>query len=259
MKKIVIFGAGNLATNLAVNLQNAEFEIAQIYSRNILNAKKLAEKITAQYTDKLENITSDADIYFFCVSDIAINQILENITLSHKLLLHTAGAVDINILKKYTDMYGVFYPMQSLTKNKIISFKKIPILLEANNKQTKDILYEMAKKLSDNVTFVNSEKRALHHLIAVFVNNFTNFMLSCGFKISQNENIDFSIFHELLKETTARVIATTEDPFLFQTGPAVRQDVITLNKHLSLIEKYPQFKNIYQFISEKITNYDTTF
>ena len=114
MRKIVIIGAGNLATHLTFALQKADFQIKQIYSRTLLSAKTLADKINAGYTTDLKKLYLTADLYIIAVSDSAIELILKNKNLTDKFIVHTAGSIDMDILKNSTKNYGIFYPLQSI-------------------------------------------------------------------------------------------------------------------------------------------------
>jgi len=250
MKKIVFIGAGNVATNLSISLQSVGFTILQIYSRTINCAKILAEKLDTFFTDDLKEINQTADLYLFCVSDDAISEVLNEMELRNKFFVHTAGSVDINVFKEYTQNFGVFYPLQSFRKNFILDFKDIPICVEANNFENEQKLAELANKISVNVNVINSVQREQIHLAAVFANNFTNFMLSCAFKLSEAQNIDFKIYKPVINNTVNR--AFEQNPINNQTGPAIRGDEETMEKHLKMLKKEKKLKKIYKFISKKI-------
>jgi len=42
------------------------------------------------------------------------------------------------------------------------------------------------------------------------------------------------------------------NPFEAQTGPAVRMDETTISKHLKMLDKRPEFKNIYKLMTKNI-------
>jgi len=250
MNKIVIIGAGNMATNLSFNFQKNGFNILQIYSRTLNYAKKLAEKLGVTYTDNFEEIEQFADFYIICVSDNAISEILEKIDLKNKFLIHTAGSVDLKVFEKHTENFGVFYPLQSLKKDFVHNFKEIPICVEANNLENQNILMKIANQISDNVRIINSEQRRKIHLAAVFANNFTNYILACAYEFCDAENIDFNIYKPLINNTINR--AFEQNPINNQTGPAIRGDEQTIKKHLEMLKNYTELKKIHKFVSKKI-------
>ena len=58
IKKILLVGSGNVATHLAINLKNKNYNIQQVFSRSIENAKDLAKKVNSDYTDNPKNIVA---------------------------------------------------------------------------------------------------------------------------------------------------------------------------------------------------------
>ncbi|MFR9166792.1 MAG: NAD(P)-binding domain-containing protein [Dysgonomonas sp.] len=140
MTKTVFIGAGNLATNLATELKNHSFQIVQVFSRTISSARILANKTDCDYTDDMRNIITDADLYIFSISDSALPEILLKMPQTSGVWVHTAGSIPMDIFKTYASNYGVVYPFQTFSKNRIIAFKNIPVFVEANNNETLNCL-----------------------------------------------------------------------------------------------------------------------
>ena len=46
--------------------------------------------------------------------------------------------------------------------------------------------------------------------------------------------------------------ALQDSPARMQTGPAMRGDVDTVRRHLNLLEKHPEWQEIYRELSENI-------
>ena len=250
MKKIVIIGAGNLATHLSIALQNAGFKILQIYSRTILSAKQLASQLNAAYTNNLFELNQNADLYLIAVSDTAISEIVKNKCFQNKFLAHTCGSVSIDVFKNYTNNYGVFYPLQTFTKSIKLDFTEIPICIEANSQANKNSLITIAQKISTKIYEINSEQRQTIHLSAIFANNFANHLFNIANEIIKEKNIPFEILTPLIKQTAAKVF--NNKPSETQTGPAIRNDKKTIQKHIKMLENNPEFQNIYQILSSNI-------
>ena len=81
------------------------------------------------------------------------------------------------------------------------------------------------------------------HLAAVFVNNFTNHMLVQGREIALKAGFSFEILSPLIQETIAKALEL--GPENSQTGPAVRNDKNTIEKHLELLSFSPELPRIY--------------
>ncbi len=252
--KIVIIGAGNVATNLAFAFKKYTVEI-HIHSRTEKSAKLLAEKLNCPYSFEINNIPSNADLYIISVTDNAVFNLAENTLLKKKiennLIVHTAGSVPADILKTLSGNYGVFYPLQTFSKNKILDFKNIPVCIEANSGFNYNFILKTASAISENVKNINSEQRKYIHIAAVFANNFTNRMAGIAEEILKENNIDFDILLPLLQETFEKL--KKESPGKIQTGPAVRNDEKILKKHLELLKNKPDLQKIYKFVSDNIS------
>lgn len=247
--KIVFIGAGNLATQISKALTNCpETEILQIYSKTESSAKLLAETINTSYTIDLNNIREDADLYIFSVKDAVLEDVLNNIKPNKGIWVHTAGSIPMSVFKPYTDKYGVFYPLQTFSKNRDIDLSDVPFFIEGANPAIEDTLLWLAKQLSKNVRLLDSNKRKEIHLAAVFVCNFTNHMYAIAADILDTKGIPFDVLVPLINETTAKL--SFLHPKDAQTGPAIRYDQNVINKHTDMLpEKY---KELYRLISKSI-------
>lgn len=246
---IVFVGAGNLATNLAIALKEASHNIMQIYSRTTESAKDLAEKVEALYTNKISEMVPGADVYIFSVKDSAIENILTQISPNNGLWVHTAGSLSMDILEKHNERIGVFYPFQTFSKNRQVSFSNIPIFIEAKSEDDINILNILAKSVSNKIYKLSSEKRKYIHLTGIFGCNFVNCMYTISQQILEKENIPFDVLLPLIDETAKKVHDML--PEKAQTGPAIRFDTNIINKHLALIEDKDQ-REIYNLVSEYI-------
>lgn len=249
---IVIIGAGNLATNLANALFINNIKIIQIISKSLQNAELLAKKVNSKFSDSIDNIEK-AHLVFICTPDAIIEEICETSKLKNKFVVHTAGSVSMDILKKCSINHGVFYPLQTFNKLDLVDFSNIPICIEASNEQTKSILKNIAKLISKNVYSINSEQRLKLHIAAVFTNNFINHIMALTNNFIKEENINKNILKPLLGKTFENIL--TKEPSVIQTGPAIRNDQITINKHLSSLKNNPDLKDLYQEITDSIKKF----
>ncbi len=248
--KVVVIGAGNVASHLAKALLKADIEITQIWSNTYQNAVSLAKLVNAKPIKQLNEIDKNVDFYIISVKDDAIPDIAKKLVNLKGTIVHTSGAVNLNVFGGLSTDYGVFYPLQTFSKSKAVSFKNIPICVEANNQNTLGNLKLLANKLSDNVREVDSEKRKILHLAAVFACNFTNHLYALAEEILATNQLDFELLRPLIAETANKVQQAL--PLQVQTGPAIRNDEDTLKKHEELLLKQPHLLNIYKTLSDSI-------
>lgn len=248
---VVIIGAGNLATRVAVALTENGVTVKQVYSRTRESAQKLAQKVNTSYTNDLSLVVEDADLYIVAVKDAAIEEVLSQLKgKALKAIVHTAGSIPMGIFSPYFENYGVFYPLQTFSVNHQVDFSTIPMCLEAANTALLNELWQLAGRISPSVHSINSQQRKTLHLAAVFVNNFVNHLYACGAEILGQKGLDFDLLKPLILETAQKV--QNMPPMDAQTGPARRNDQQVMNDHLKMLETNPELKKIYSFVSESI-------
>ena len=248
--EIVIIGTGNTASILGRKLKAAGHNIVQVYGRNAKAASDLAYELDTESTNYWAVVNRTADVYLLAVSDIAVSEITKELQLPHKTIVHTAASVSKNVLNK-AHHHGVFYPLQSLKKDSVY-LPDTPIIIDANDKETLLLLENLANSISDTVVKAGDEERMKLHLAAVFSNNFVNHLYALAKEYCLNEGLDFKLLLPLIKETALRV--ETIDPGEAQTGPALRHDAATIQKHEELLSNYPRLKKFYTLFTESIWN-----
>lgn len=248
IKSVSLVGAGNLATQLGLALKKAGIPLKQVYSRTEKSARELGELLECSYLTELENL-KPSDLVIVSVKDDALPEVLKQIK-TDAIVVHTGGSVPMDILAPYFKQFGVFYPLQTFSKKRNVSFDLIPICLEASSTAVYAELEELGQKLSKHVQVVSSEERKTLHLAAVFTCNFVNHFYHLGDLLLEDKGLDFELLKPLIQETAQKVM--TLKPEDAQTGPAVRFDESIINKHLNLLSDQPEMQKMYRVVSESI-------
>lgn len=246
MLKISIIGSGNVAQHLILAFQTlADVEIIQVFSRDkeIVSGIIDSNKIIDDFSKLLPS-----DLIIIAVSDNAIAEVSTKIPFENQLVVHTSGGTNIDVLNK-KHRRGVFYPLQSFSKNKAVDFKNIPICLETENELDYFLLERIAKTISDKIYNINSLQRKSLHISAVFVNNFVNHLYQIGNDICEDNNVNFEILKPLILETANKITAIS--PKSAQTGPAKRRDSVVIEQHLDFLKNENQ-ENIYKILTQSI-------
>lgn len=250
-KRITIIGSGNVANHLAEIFFEKNLPLVEIYSRNIIEGEKLAQKVNAEFTNDIKTVGLQSEIIIMAISDDAIPGIAKQLNLDEHILAHTSGIANTEDLKVATKNYACFYPLQTFTKGHAVEFSNIPVLINAANSQTLSDLKTIAFKISNNVKEISDIERQKLHLSAVIVNNFANHLFSLSSKYLAKNNIDFNLLKPLIQETVDKI--SNSDPISNQTGPAKRNDLNTIEKHFSLIED-EDLVEIYKILTKSIYN-----
>lgn len=246
MVNVIFLGFGNVNSNLFDALhKSTEITIKQVFNRNYIKMISPFEDIP--FTDDVSKI-KEADVYIIGIPDDAISSFSDNLPFQNRLVVHTSGGVSMDALSN-KNRRGIFYPLQTFSKQREIDFKNIPICIEAENSKDLELLRSLGGKISENVVEISSEKRAKLHLAAVFVNNFTNHLYHIGSEILKDEDLPFDLLKPLILETASKI--ETLSPEKAQTGPAKRNDIKTIEKHLHLLGN-SRYRKLYELFTEQI-------
>ncbi|MDD3860490.1 MAG: DUF2520 domain-containing protein [Bacteroidales bacterium] len=251
ISNIIIAGSGNVAYHLAKAFKKAGINIKQVFSRNHTSGKELALITDSSFTDRIDEVFADADAYIFAMNDEADKDIAKRLEVEdNKILLHTAGSLSMDIFKKKTSNYGVFYPFQTFSKDIELDFSKVPICIEASNLRTINELKELSKSIFCKYYEVNEDQRKILHLSGVFASNFMNHCVYLGGKILEKEGLSTEMLNPLLQQSFDKIL--NNGAYMSQTGPARRNDQISIEKHLDFVKKDKNLYDIYKIFTESI-------
>ena len=246
MIKIILLGAGNVGHHLSKAFnKSTEIDLVQWYSRD--NSKVSYNDIDTEIINDLSKIKS-ADIYVISISDSYVGEISEKLNVSEKLVVHTSGSLDLSIIDS-KNRRGVFYPLQTLSKNKEIELAKVPICIESENNKDLVLLETISKYIGCKTYKIDYNQRKILHLAAIFSNNFVNHMFTIAKEILDDKNLDFNILKPLINETVDKIHKL--DPENAQTGPAIRNNNEIILNHIKTLKK-DDHKKLYELMTKLI-------
>jgi predicted short-subunit dehydrogenase-like oxidoreductase (DUF2520 family) len=255
-ESISFAGAGRVASALCKELFDARFRIDKIVSETEVRGRPLAVSCGALWSEYLL-FPDTTEVIIVAVPDHRLKSILENIKCAEDtLIVHTAGSYGLEVFPEHIRHKGIFYPLQTFSNDRKVSFSDLPFLLESSDKESDDVLRRLTESIHGKVCFVDAEKRRTLHLAAVFVCNFTNHMLTLGREVALKADYPFEILSPLIKETISK--ALDSGPENSQTGPAIRNDRNTIEKHLELLSFSSELQRIYREITRSIVKYYNT-
>ena len=241
---ISIVGTGNVAWHLGKALFESGEKIDLVYGRDKSKAKELADVLNALPIDDLHALESKTVL--ICVKDEATAEVSAELPKSC-FVVHTSGSVPLSVLEGH-DGFAVLYPLQTFSKSREINLRTVPFLIEASDKEHLILITELASRISENIQVANSEERKQIHLAAVYVNNFTNHIIHTAKELMEEKGLDWQLLLPLLRETVEKL--SYMDPESAQTGPAKRNDLTTINEHLSMLPM--QERELYELLSNRI-------
>jgi predicted short-subunit dehydrogenase-like oxidoreductase (DUF2520 family) len=241
---------------LCRHMFNMGCKIQKIVSKSEKSSLALASLCNASWSLD-PDFADSSDIIITAVPDDKLKDVLSNIRCSDDTLVaHTAGSLGLEVFPAHISHKGVFYPLQTFSNDRKIEFRNLPFFLEASDTFTSGTLKDLAESLGGITYFVDVERRRLLHVAAVFVCNFTNYMLTAGDQVIRKTGFPFEFLHPLINETILK--AFENGPVKSQTGPAVRFDKSTIEKHIDLLSFSPELQRIYKEVTKSIIRFYKT-
>ncbi len=248
--KFSMIGTGNIAWFLSQKFIKAGHQCTHVFGRDLAKAKLLADTVDSDPTDRIKDIKDQDDVVIIAIADNAIAEVAAKLTPGNAVLVHTAGSVSLDVLEDATNR-GVIWPIYSFVKNSQPTHRNIPTAFEVNNPSSKGIIRNLVHAFTDVSFEADMSKRQWLHLGAVIGNNFVNHLMAIDEMICKEQNVDFALLLPILQQTMERL--HDSKPLELQTGPAMRGDDSTINRHLELLDKHPYWKDIYASVSASIT------
>lgn len=258
--QVSIIGAGNVATVLGrelcgvnrvdkVNKVYKVYKVVQVYARDAVSANQLAADLGAEAITDLSRLDGSADLYLVAVTDEALPEIAACLALKNRLVIHTAGSVPKTVLQHVSTRYGVLWPMKMIRKD-MPALGPVTMVVDGSSEEVIRQVEELAAVFTDTIVRADDETRLKMHLVAAFTSNFSNHLYHLAADFCAAEKIDFGLFYPIIEATVHNLLQ--QHPAQAQAGPAFRGDRQTEEKHLVLLEQYPQAKQLYQVLSDSI-------
>ena len=232
--RIVVIGTGRLASNLVPALQKVGHEVRVVNSR------------------PLEGLPNEADAFVIAVKDDALESVARRVVRGREeqVFFHTAGSMPLSVFKGIARHYGVFYPMQSFSKERQVDFADVPIFLEGCDDKAIQTAHAIAESISRKVYELTTTERRYLHLAAVFACNFANHCYALSAKVLEQHGLPFDVMLPLIDETARKVHIM--HPVPAQTGPAIRWDENVMSAQKALLDNEPEMQKIYELMSNSI-------
>lgn len=248
-----LVGSGRVASHLADALVKGGVTCSALYSPTKSHATALAQKIGADTVDSIGQLVAlPVDFVLIAVKDDAIGEVASHFPSDYNgVVLHTSGGTSLDALSPIRHR-GVLYPMQTFSENRELVISEIPIFPEANTQKCQEVISRITNALgSRQVHYLSSEERVKLHLASVFACNFVNHLYSISDEVLHDIELDFQLLGPLVKETLNKALSAS--PKEVQTGPAIRHDYRTIDRHLALLQG--QSREIYEVLTKSIMNH----
>jgi predicted short-subunit dehydrogenase-like oxidoreductase (DUF2520 family) len=262
MKNVGIIGYGCVGQTLAKyiynceNLKSANLKLLWICSKHFNNKTIFPE--TKLYSN-IKQIEHLPDFIFITSNDNQIKEYanaLANIfthKLNNKTIIHTAGAFGLELLANCNIQGAITiaaHPFQTFYSKDTSCFNNIAWGIEiSDNKYLSDII-DLIKDLKGHPFIFTPEivsNKAIYHSVAVAVSNYVTGAIKLGTLLAEQIKLPINDFlTPIIKQTIDNCFKSMIDNNNFSlTGPAIRKDTETLNKHIEALHKVPALQQCY--------------
>ena len=244
--KVAIIGKGNVGSHLARAFQISER--CPDMSVRLFGARALENEYDAL-------VDYNPDVALICVKDDKIADIAALIapyasTHSSITVAHTSGSVPIDVLDALRCRKGVFYPMQTFSRDVEMQYSDIPVYIECREEEGLRLLETLARTFTETVRPADSFVRRKLHVAAVLSCNFVNHLWALADDWLTVNGMTFDDMKPLICQTAAKIRSGA--PADIQTGPAARGDIKVIEEHLAMLENHPEIRRIYSILTDSI-------
>lgn len=257
---IGIIGTGALGAQLAINLHKAGYRVSVVAAKTRRKALPLAKKINAKIVTDPALALQEAKVIFVLTRDKEIADIYAALAKSGLLtsshyIGHCSGVLPSKVgppsFPKNIPRFSI-HPMISIPQETSSdgAFQDIWWTFEGSNK-ARPIIKTFVHKLSGHFREIKAHQKPLYHAACVISSNFVVTLLYLAWLSfskaggKQKEKLDPLL--SLTKITLDNLSKLSPEKAL--TGPIVRGDMETVNKHLKALSILPAVKKIYRELS----------
>jgi len=255
-----LIGASRTGIALAWHLVKAGYKPAFVWSRSSDSIQKALNYIKFEKSSiHLSAIPGDCQWIVIAVRDDAISKIARRLAGFMKSakgikVFHTSGAWGSVILKPLQEaglVTGSFHPLISIP-DIATGIKIIPGTVYSCEGQIQEDLIRLAGELGGRGIPLRPDQKELIHVAAVFLNNYLMVLVQALKKMAGQRNIDAETFRVLLERLPQQALAKAWNQPIADSlsGPAVRGDRKTIQKHRQLLQQSPELSKLYnQFLA----------
>ncbi len=244
--KFAVVGCGNVGTQYSRMWIQAGHQLHQVHFRSMPQGP-IAWLDQSVENVALNAIAKDVDVVLLAVPDDQIATIAQSIPMD-TFIIQPSGTFDLHQLPHPNK--ATLWAIYSIVRKATIDFQKVPFAIETTSPKAFEILHALMKTVGAPMHTTSQAQREMAHLTAVLANNFTNALYQKALDLLHENQLSGELILPIIAQTTSRLSALP-DPTL-QTGPARRGDYNTLIKHMELLKEDPQWKGLYQTMSDII-------
>jgi predicted short-subunit dehydrogenase-like oxidoreductase (DUF2520 family) len=222
----------------------------------------LARKVGAQFSTS-DSARLGADVVWFCVPDRelapASRQLASAVVWKKKIAFHSSGALasdELKILRQRGAFVASVHPLMTFVSRSIPSLKGVPFAVEGDAAAAR-AARQIAKDLGGEAFMIRKQHKAAYHAWGAFTSPLLVATLVTGEHLARSAGLSAGEARKKMPPIVRQTIANYEalGPAGAFSGPIVRGDAETVRKHLQVLRKVPQAREVYLALAHAALRY----
>jgi predicted short-subunit dehydrogenase-like oxidoreductase (DUF2520 family) len=264
--RIAIVGPGRLGRALTLGLEQAGYTISEIVSRNTAAAKRrareLARRVEAHVSTR-ENAHLDTDLVWFCVPDreiaAASREFAPLVVWKKKIVFHSSGALasdELKILRRRGAAVASVHPLMTFVSGSVPSLRRVPFAVEGDAAAVA-AARRIARDLGGEAFVIRKQHKAAYHAWGAFTSPLLVATLVTGEQLARKAGLSLIEARRKMLPIVKQTIANYEmlGPAGAFSGPIVRGDAEIVRKHLAVMRKVPEARDVYLALARAALRY----
>jgi predicted short-subunit dehydrogenase-like oxidoreductase (DUF2520 family) len=257
---IAVVGAGRCGSALAIAAHRAGYRVTAVASRTLGHARALAARVGAVPAASAVEAARRADLILLTVPDDAITRVAASIAasgaaLGGRGLVHCSGAhtpAALAAARQAAGAVGSLHPLRSLTGGAAASLRGCHFAVDADER-LQPVLERLVVDLGGIPFRVPAEGRALYHAGAVLAGNAPLALVARATELLESAGVDPAVAGEALAALLEGVARNARRLGVRAalTGPVVRNDAATVERHLEALGAEPATQRLYRALAEE--------
>jgi len=258
MKKpsVAIVGAGNLGTALALSLREAGYGVTEVVARATPGSRRRAQKLARRVGAKVvvtgrEEIS--AQVVWICVPDREIRNCAEALSnvgnWRGKIVFHASGALgsrELRGLKRRGAAIASVHPLMTFVRGVAPSLAGVPFAVEGDAKAVR-MARRIVHDLGGQSFAIREDRKAAYHAWGSFASPLLVALLVTTERVAAEAGLSRAEARRRMLPIIRQTLANyaRHGPDRSFSGPIIRGDGSTLEKHLRLLRKLPDARHVY--------------
>ncbi len=260
---IGFIGAGRVGFTLGRYFFEKNLNISGYFSKTYEHACEAAKFTHSKSYKTIKELVSDSQVIFITVPDSCIYDVylkLKDYELKDKILCHCSGVMSAEVFSQieHTGAYGYsVHPIFAIhdKENSYREISKAFFTIEGNNEKM-PIITEIFQALGNPVQIIHAENKFKYHASLVTASNLVIGLYHIALQLLEECGFSDLTANEVLKPlflNNAESICKNGCVHSL-TGPVDRNDITTVNKHLSSLNESDDKSaiDIYTLLSKEL-------